>query len=90
MSKEPGPVQWDKEENLAFADEYDSYLLFAAFQLWRGTAQDQVVDYLVQIETQHMGLEGSTTARKRAEDVVRAIMAEPAIWTWPDEYGRFR
>ncbi|WP_231860111.1 hypothetical protein [Bordetella parapertussis] len=88
---EPGfyPGKWDEEANRPFADEYDSYLLDAAGQLRRGVPRVQVVDYLVRIETQHMGLQEGPTTRDRAEAVVAAILADDGIWTWPDEQGRF-
>jgi len=55
------------------ADEYDTYLLQAAGQLWNGQSEEEVADYLVKIETEHMGLEAVSGIRPRALDVVRAI-----------------
>lgn len=81
--------RWDDEANRSFADEYDTYLISAASQLRRGTPREEVVEYLVQIETKHMGLGGSPSTRKRADAVVEAILADAAIWTWPDENGTF-
>jgi hypothetical protein len=83
------PGKWDKEPNLSFADEYDSYLISAASQLRRGTPRETVIEYLIEIETHHMGLGENADTRQRAEAVVSAIFADPAIWTWPDEQGRF-
>ena len=55
------------------ADEYDTYLLQAAGQLWNGQSDEEVVDYLVKIETEHMGLEAVPGIRQRAFDVVQSI-----------------
>lgn len=88
----PGGVhsgKWDDAANQHFADEYDNYLISAASQLRRGVSSEQVVEYLVEIETQYMGLGESPSTRERGEAVVAAILADEAIWTWPDEQGRF-
>lgn len=55
------------------ADEYDTYLLQAAGQLWHGQPDEAVVDYLVKIETEHMGLAAVPSIRSRALQVVRSI-----------------
>ncbi len=55
------------------ADEYDTYLLQAARRLWNGQSEDEVADYLFNIETEHMGLESVPGIRHRALDVVKAI-----------------
>lgn len=83
------PGKWNEETNRSFADEYDTYLISAASQLRRGAPQEQVTEYLIEIETQHMGLGENDSARERAEAVVAAILADPAIWTSSDEQGRF-
>ena len=41
---------WNDEDYLQFADEYDNYLIFAASQLRRNTPKEQVVHYLMDIE----------------------------------------
>lgn len=81
---------WDEDGNQSFADEYDRYLSSAAAQLRDGVPCKQVVDYLVEIETQHIGLAERLDTRTRAEAVVAAILADDTIWTWSDEDGRFR
>ncbi|ABL68234.1 hypothetical protein [Paracoccus denitrificans] len=81
--------RWDDEANLSFADEYDGYLIAAASQLRRGTPRDEVVAFLVDIETRHMAMRDSPSVRLRAEAVVEAILADETIWTWPDAQGRF-
>ncbi|HLU02519.1 MAG TPA: hypothetical protein VKZ94_07135, partial [Advenella sp.] len=43
--------QWYSDTNLPFADEYDTYLVSAANRLRNGAPAQQVVDYLVHIET---------------------------------------
>ena len=55
------------------ADEYDTYLFRAAGQLWRGEPDEAVADYLVEIETEHMGLTAVPGLRSRALEVARSI-----------------
>lgn len=55
------------------ADEYDSYLLHVAARLQNGDTDAAVTDYLVSIETQHMGLSPSDTTRRRAAATVAAL-----------------
>jgi hypothetical protein len=72
--------QWYSDKNLPFADEYDSYLVFAAYELRNGAPPQQIVDYLVHIETQHMCLAERPDTRDRAQAVVKAILADDSIW----------
>ena len=85
----PFSGKWSDEANQGFADEYDTYLISAAFQLRQGKSRDQVVRYLVNIESDYMALGENPTSQERAEAVVAAILADRSIWTWPDEQGRF-
>lgn len=55
------------------ADEYDRYLLQVAARLQRGETDSILVDYLVGIETGHMGLAANPATRSRAEATVVAI-----------------
>ena len=55
------------------ADEYDSYLLQAAGQIWNGRTNETVADYLVEIETEHMGLTAVPGIQSRALDVAKAL-----------------
>jgi hypothetical protein len=55
------------------ADEYDTYILQAAGQLWNGKSNDEVADYLVTIETEHMGLSAMAGIHSRALEVARAM-----------------
>ena len=55
------------------ADEYDTYLVQAAGQLWNGRSDEDVADYLIKIETENMGLEAVPGIRSRALDVARAM-----------------
>jgi hypothetical protein len=55
------------------ADEYDRYLLQVAARLQSGEADAILVDYLVGIETRHMGMTASPATRSRAEATVVAI-----------------
>jgi hypothetical protein len=55
------------------ADEYDRYLLRVADSVQSGEPNGTLVDYLVSIETGHMGLANTSSARSRAEATVAAI-----------------
>ena len=55
------------------ADEYDRYLVRVAGRLQSGDPDDVLVDYLVGIETRHMGLADNPAARSRARATVAAI-----------------
>ena len=55
------------------ADEYDRYLLRVVDRLRRGEPDGVLINYLVNIETGHMGLADIATARSRAEATVAAI-----------------
>lgn len=72
--------KWDNEENQQFADEYDSYLLQAAGMLRRGSTCAEVVSYLVETETVHIGVDRSD-ALERAASLVEAISADDGLWT---------
>jgi len=69
---------WDQKP---YADEYDSYLMQAAGQLRRNVPVTEVVDYLVQIESVHMGFRSSPSQREVCEKVVAAILADEQLWT---------
>lgn len=69
---------WDQKP---FADEYDSYLMQAAGQLRRKVPIKEVVDYLVKIESEHMGLGTHPSQRAVSEKVVAAILADEQLWT---------
>ncbi|TNE32739.1 MAG: hypothetical protein EP349_00985 [Alphaproteobacteria bacterium] len=72
---------WTNKDNSCFADEYDSYLLQAAGQLKQGVSDAEVIDYLMKIETEYMGLGERRDTRKRAEAVVAAIHGDLKLWT---------
>lgn len=57
------------------ANEYDAYLLQVAARLQRGEPEVILVDYLVRVETDHMGLSPGPTTRPRAVAAVDAIKA---------------
>jgi hypothetical protein len=84
-----GSGKWSDAANQGFEDEYDRYLISAATQLREGEPHNQVVSYLVHVESDYMGLGERRTSRERAEAVVAAILADDRIWTWPDQQGRF-
>lgn len=79
---------WDRKDNMGFADEYDSYLMNAAGRLRRGAPDQEVVDYLVEIETNHMGLEEKDDTRKRAQAVVKAIQSDDELWNFGVKHNR--
>ena len=54
-------------------DEYDTYLLRAAGQLWHGQPIEAVADYLVMVETDHIGLTPAPGIRSRAVEVAGLI-----------------
>lgn len=54
-------------------DEYDSYLLQAAGRLWSGATAEEVADYLVTVELEHMGLSDAPHVRPRAREAVNAL-----------------
>lgn len=55
------------------ADEYDRYMRRVADGLRSGDADESLVDYLVSIETAHMGLTETPSTRVRAEAAVDAV-----------------
>jgi hypothetical protein len=55
------------------ANEYDRYLLHAAARLQSGEAEAALIDYLVDIETQHMALRPSDSTRRRAAATIVAL-----------------
>jgi hypothetical protein len=57
----------------ACADEYDGYLLQVVERLRRSEPTAEVVAYLQQTETGHIGLSPNATTRSRAEATVSAI-----------------
>jgi hypothetical protein len=56
-------------------DEYDSYLLEAAGRIWNGASEEEVIDYLVTVETEHMGLGEGPRTRQRAREAAKALGA---------------
>ncbi|MDP9630335.1 UNVERIFIED_ORG: hypothetical protein J2W85_002409 [Ensifer adhaerens] len=77
--------RWDEDDNRSFADEYDNYLIEAAARLRRGASDADVVNFLMSIEADHMGLGEQPDARARAQSVVAAIRADEELWTYPDK-----
>ena len=67
-------------EGKPFADEYDGYLLRAAGMFRQGETIENIVRYLVQIETDHMGLSYRTGIEERAKSVVLAIQSDEELW----------
>lgn len=63
----------DGWEGSSAADEYDGYLLHLAARLQKGELDERMVDYLVGIETEHMGISLSSSTRSRAVATVAAV-----------------
>ena len=55
------------------ADEYDRYMRRVADGLQSGESDAALVDYLVVIETRHMGLQENPATRTRSEATVAAV-----------------
>jgi hypothetical protein len=58
------------------ADEYDRYMRRVAKGLHDGERNETLVDYLISIETVHMGLTETSTSRKRAGAAVAAVLKQ--------------
>ena len=75
--REIGWSQWDpiglRPPDEGFVDEYDRYLLQAAAKLWRSESDEIVLEYLIHIEVEAMGVGKSPTARTRASATVSAL-----------------
>jgi hypothetical protein len=76
--RELGWQIWDPigliDSRMLCDDEYDSYLLGVVGQLSNNKLETEIVKYLVQIETEHMGLNFSQSAEPRAKKLVAAIV----------------
>jgi hypothetical protein len=60
--------EWDPigvVDQLDAQDEYDSYVLQICGMLLRNESKEKLVERLWEIETVHMGLAGTATARER-------------------------
>ncbi|WP_118133403.1 hypothetical protein [Oceanicella sp. SM1341] len=75
----PGAGDWRHEAHQTFADEYDTYLVGAAYALLDGRPAAEVTDLLVRIEAEHMSLGIGPTTQRRAAAVVAALRADPSI-----------
>lgn len=76
--REIGWSKWDPigvggPEHDWAADEYDTHLLQAAGQLWHGQPIETVADYLVKVETEHLGLTPVPGIRSRALEVAGSV-----------------
>ena len=56
-------------------DEYDRYLLQMAAMLWESASGVAAVDYLVQIEAEHMALGKCQSVMQRSQATANAIAA---------------
>lgn len=67
-----------------FEDEYDTYLIKAAGMLRSRCDIEEVFDYLLDVETNRMGLgfsKDGVNSRAHVLKVVKAISEEPKIWS---------
>ena len=62
-----------EDGNDSVADEYDGYLLEVAGRLSNGASPEETAEYLVEIESEHMGLGLSPGASTRAAETAAAI-----------------
>lgn len=69
----PSGDSWERHPE--FADEYDPYLMEAAWRLSRDWSVSEAAEYLALIEVEHMGLglPPGSSARARAEATAKAI-----------------
>lgn len=75
----PQGASWRDEACRAFADEYDAYLTQAAGLIYKGAADREVIRYLVEIETEHMGLGSRDDDTSRVQAVVDALRVEAGM-----------
>lgn len=68
-----GFEQWDPIGVPVPDDEYDTYLLKAAGNLWNGETVEKVADYLMNVEVDWMGLSLVPGVKERARQVAGAI-----------------
>lgn len=73
---EPGEA-WDGQ---SFADEYDTYLVQAAWRLRRGDSEHDVINYLVAAEGEDMGLGTGAESFRRVSRLVQRIKQSNEIW----------
>jgi hypothetical protein len=71
----------DGWENSPAADEYDSYLLIAAGMVRRNEGDDAATNYLVWVESEHMGMGIGPSTQSRAEMTIAAIRADAYLWS---------
>lgn len=71
---------WNDPDCRTFADEYDGYLRHVAGMLRSGESDDAIIAWLVDIESNRMGLGNSETARPRAHALLTALRNDPECW----------
>jgi hypothetical protein len=68
---------WEKSDA---ADEYDTYLMKVAGMVRRGEGDDAAARYLVEIESEYMGMGMNADTQSRAEATIAAIRADDQLW----------
>ncbi|NNC38587.1 MAG: hypothetical protein EX271_01720 [Acidimicrobiales bacterium] len=71
---EPGQ-NW---EDISNADKYDGYLILVAGMVRNDIAEEEAIEYLMTIESEHMGL--GRRSREAAEATIIAIQADDQLW----------
>ncbi len=66
----PEGASW---ENRPDADEYDGYLVEAVSRLANEGGEADATDYLMWVESEHMGMDTTAATRERAAATVSAI-----------------
>ena len=66
------------QDNLAFADEYDTYLMRAAGRLARGEDEKDIAKYLTNLAQDAMGLSFSNS--EAAKETAAQLVATKAQW----------
>lgn len=76
-----GCARSDGQKMSAIGDEYDDYLLKAARLIRHEEVDETVVQYLVSVESQELGMGIRPDARSRAEATIAAIRNDNQLWT---------
>jgi hypothetical protein len=67
-------------KNSGAAEEYDSYLVKAAGMVRHNEGDEAAVQYLISVETDHIGIERRADTQSRAAATVAAIRADDELW----------
>lgn len=62
------------------ANEYDGYLLEVAAMVRRNESDDDIAQYLIWAESEHMGMRTRPDTKARAVATIAAIRADDQLW----------